>query len=575
MTDVIDQFMWGYQPHFRGNIEFLARQIFEAIGFEGAVEVLLVGLARDGCVVKHQVCIEPEDGKWRLDLFSTLPGAADEAWRTHPNQRMFFGDPVTTREKPERIRRQAISEEVARHLRPDDARRGVRSFCSLATPYEKYHVVTVIQVDASSLDALPLIHYRWQDNNIHTNLALIAIQSLLEQAEAELLRPWPEPGRMLGDSMRLVPDEIVARAARSLMRSPFVQGRSWNQGLFDPIEAVSALCYEGAVGTGRILLAEAEDPNIDYVLRLNEPVPLRNSRWVRKFLQMAGGANALVADHEKVFGLGSISDVSAPPYEIDIVGQSQWDLKRGTKLLMRVRNGAARLAQEPVPADRFEENVRRIFAGISEAALERMRNVMKLLLQLGRGSMIVFAVDAESEARRLERQGTRIQPTAISHELLARASAIDGSIIADPEGVCYAIGVILDGGASNACTAERGSRYNSAVRYVGGAGSGRMAFVVSDDGMFDLVPLLRRQIDRAELERNVAELEAATGENYHAARNFLAAHRFYLSAEQCDRANAALDRIENGPRDDSRLMVISKRFEPDPEMDDHYFLPES
>src|SRR3546814_14995617 len=80
--------------------------------------------------------------------------------------------------------------------------------------------------------------------------------------------------------------------------------------------------------------------------------------------------------------------------------------------------------------------------------------------------MIVIAEDAESEALRLDAQGTNIQPAQLSVELLRQASAIDGSILMDPQGYCHAIGVILDGHANDQCTPSRGSRFNSAVRYV-------------------------------------------------------------------------------------------------------------
>jgi len=574
MRNTIDQFMWGYQPHFRSNVQLLARNVFEAIGFDGSVDVVLVGLAREGSEVRHAVCVEPEDGPWPQHLFATLPEKTEEAWRSHSLQSMFFSDPVTSREKPDRIRRVAISDEVARHLRADDERRGVKSFCSQAIPYDRYHVVTVLQLETEMLRAYPLISYRWQERTIESNLVLGCIDAILEQAETELWRPWPEPGRALGDSMRLEAREIVSRAARLLMRTPFVAGSWMNSGLFEPMEAVSTLAYEGRSGTGRILLAAADDPNIDYAFRFEESIPIRQGRWVRKLLQMAGGSNALIADYDRVHGLGRISDVSAPVFEIDIVGAHQWDLRRGDQLFMRVRNGVPRLPQEPVPSDRFDENVRRIFVGIGDQSLERMRNVMKLLLQFGRGSMIIFAKDAASEAKRLDRQGTRIRPAAITHELLEMASAIDGSILADPDGVCHAIGVILDGGASEACTAERGSRYNSAVRYVARDTPDRMAFVISDDGTLDIVPMLRRQVDRAELEAQVSVIETSTGEDYHAARNFLAAHRFYIASGQCQRINAALDRIEKEPREVGQIILLTRRFEPDPEMNDSYFLPE-
>lgn len=174
-------------------------------------------------------------------------------------------------------------------------------------------------------------------------------------------------------------------------------------------------------------------------------------------------------------GLGTVSDVGAPHFSIDFMGRHQWDLRQGDRIFMRVKDGQPRLPQDPIQVERFEENMRRIFPGIADSSIALARNVMDLLFKMGRGSTIVFAADAAEEAARLESQGTRIQPAAINKEFLERASSIDGAMIADPNGVCHAIGVILDGNATPKCTPARGGRYNSAVRYVGNGLTDRLS----------------------------------------------------------------------------------------------------
>jgi hypothetical protein len=565
--------MWGYQEYFQLGYESLARSVFEKIGFESTANVLLVGLARPDREVRHVVCLSPENGRWSQELFATLPTDAERARVNHPGQHMFYGDEPTMREKPENIRRRAISEEVDRHLRLDDERHGVRSFCSIAVPYGDYYIVMVIQVPIASLDLHPAIKYRSFDKDGETNLVLACIREVQDQAVNELQRPWPEPGRGLGSAARLTPEEIVERAARSLLRVPFIAGDWMNPGLFEPIEHITKLLYERQAGRGTFILAAENDPNINYVVRLKQPVRLRQARWVRKLVQMATGKAALIAGYNQIYGVGSVSDVSDAPYMIDVVGPHQWDLRRGDQTFLRVRQGVCRLPQEPIASNRFEDNARRIFPGIGEPSIARMRNVMNLLLQLQRGSMIVFAKDASSEAERLEGQGTTIQPTAITLELLERATAIDGTILADPEGVCYAIGVILDGEANPDCTPGRGSRYNSAVRYAGDGTSGRLALVVSDDATLDVVPLLRIRVDRSELENAVQEIEIATLDSYHKLRNYLEQRRFYLDSGQCSRINSALDRIESEPTGVGRIIFRTERFEPNPAMNERYFIP--
>ncbi|MDA9445653.1 MULTISPECIES: diadenylate cyclase [unclassified Bradyrhizobium] len=473
----IDQFMWPYQDSFREGVQHLARSVLGDIGFEdGAATVFLVGLAAPGHQGRHAVCIEPEDGPWKQEMFGTLSADVERAIPTDPMQRMHYDDWATMRDKPENIRRNVITNEIRRSLKVEDERTGTRSFCSRATKYGDFYIVAVLQVPERGLRSLPTIRYRWQDQVGETSLVLECIREILAQAVQELSRPHPEPGRGIGDRNRLVAKEIADRAARLLMRTPFIDGDYANWGLYESIEEVSKLMYEGTVGTGRIILAADNDPSLHYMLKLSSPVLLNETRWLRKLLQMATRETALVCGYATAFGLGSVSDVGAPHFSIDFTGRHQWDLRRGDRIFMRVKDGQPRLPQDPIQVERFEENMRRIFPGIRDTSIAFARNVMDLLFKMGRGSTIVFAADAAGEAKRLESQGTRIQPAAINKEFLERASSIDGAMIADPNGVCHAIGVILDGNATPKCTPARGGRYNSAVRYVGnGSPAGRLS----------------------------------------------------------------------------------------------------
>src|SRR5690606_7689795 len=123
----------------------------------------------------------------------------------------------------------------------------------------------------------------------------------------------------------------------------------------------------------------------------------------------------------------------------------------------------------------------RLFPVSAEDDRQHIWSLFNVAARQKMGSMIVVAEDAESEAARLASQGTHIEPVRMSADLLRQASAIDGSILLDPHGYCHAIGVILDGIANEQCTPSRGSRFNSAMRYVCAGVARRLAIVVSDD----------------------------------------------------------------------------------------------
>ena len=170
--------------------------------------------------------------------------------------------------------------------------------------------------------------------------------------------------------------------------------------------------------------------------------------------------------------------------------------------------------------------------------------------------------------------GTRIEPKTLTPKLYCQVSGIDGAVLVDPQGVCYAIGVILDGPAHPACTPSRGARYNSGIRYVHVRDTRRLAVVVSDDRTVDVIPEMRSRIQRSAIASAIAELEAATADNYHAAIRWLDQHRFYLSPEQCDQVNAAMKRIEDEPMEVGKFRIMWPTFSLHPDLDDSYFLRE-
>ena len=124
--------------------------------------------------------------------------------------------------------------------------------------------------------------------------------------------------------------------------------------------------------------------------------------------------------------------------------------------------------------------------------------------------MLVVHHDAATEAIRLEPQSLRIEPTQLDQPTLRALTNIDGAVLLSPDARCHAAGVILDGHATGTGDAARGARYNSAVRYERSASAACLLIIVSEDGMIDLLPNLRRRIARSTIERIIDEHERAS-----------------------------------------------------------------
>ena len=545
---------------------------------EPGAECLLVGAKIPSRQNPNGVCVEPEDSKWPVDLFDGLLDLIEAEVANHPLQKMFYTDEPSMRDKPENIRRDSVRIAVQKALTMYDSDHGVHSFAGKPAPVDDYYVAPVLQLPGELFERFRPLREPVTDGHFigHGSLIHSAIEEVLTEAHDELLRP--DPGRgFLGRSGS--PKEIVRRAAVSFMYAPKVAigDQCFGTGdLFERFNLISSLMYEGAKGTGRLLLAKPDGGSVDFFLKLAEPVPFREHRWSRKVLQMASSETALIADCEKIFVLGDIAAgvdpwTSQNVFEIEFLDHYHWRLSCGGEVMLVSRYGAPSLPQEKFPRHRLVDTYQRLFPEVEEEDVDHFAALFRAAVDQRHGSMLIVAKDAESEADRLRGQGSRIDPMKLTPDLYRQVSGIDGAIIINPHGVCHAIGVILDGQARPESTPSRGARYNSGIRYVRSTDIPRLAVIVSDDQTVDVIPLLHPRIKRSALERAVAELETATADDYHSAINWLDRHKFYLNQEQCDRINAALDRIQKEPLEVGELRRNWHKFSPDTGLNDSYF----
>jgi hypothetical protein len=199
------------------------------------------------------------------------------------------------------------------------------------------------------------------------------------------------------------------------------------------------------------------------------------------------------------------------------------------------------------------------------------------------GTMLVISGDAASEAGRLGAQAIVIDPTPVATANLGSLTAIDGAILLDPIGIMHAMGVILDGRATENGDPARGARYNSAVRYLATTNIPTMITLVSEDGMINILPNLRRRISRQKLEDLIDQLrgeaEKTEGQSFSLEKFYTCYRRletlsFYLSSEQCNVINELRQRVEEWRFNAYQMRVINSDFQPHPDMNASYFLDE-
>ncbi len=569
-------FMWGYQPNFRSQMEYRARNVLQVLAPTVQPRALLVGIRTPEQVDGHPVCMEPEDEDWEPTIFFGCADRAEHIYTEHPDHTTFYGDSPSMHDKPENIRKKSVYEAVQEVTSAYDSQHGTSTFCGRPARVEGYHVVPILQFNKQQLLGYPQLAtpIQFQERKSPTGLLESAIACLLEEATDAL--GGKEPGR--SDRFRTDATAILRDAGdRFCAAITLATGDIELQNVFDALNVISSLLYEGAESTGELLFAPASAEAVDIRVRLNEPVRLHNHKLARKVIEMSG-CDLLCICHgaEGISGLGTLRAADADGvFRVTFSGHYKWDLYYKDRLLMGTAFGVPQLPLVRLKEDEFRSNVRRILPGIDGDAERRLWCIVEAATGQRHGTIIVVSTTAEEEAKRLKKQSLGITPIELTSSLVHHLSGIDGAVLIDPKGICYAIGVILDGMATDEGDPSRGARYNSAIRYIASAKLPTMCLVVSEDGYVNMLPKLQPQVPKLDIENRIALLKTQNTNNYHRTRSWLDEHRFYLTAEQCEVVNRELARIHTESQAVGKIYIVTPSFEPHPAMNDSYYLPES
>jgi hypothetical protein len=363
---------------------------------------------------------------------------------------------------------------------------------SLPTPVGGYSVHVVVRVDRQRFNT----HYRLTRTFVEKgairypvgrSFIETTIQAYLEALVEKLRQPDP------GLDLRLIRDytAIYRSAADRLMRGPAWAGGDL-MGLADIYQVCNTISlqnYEGEGGVGELVFARRDHPNIGVELKLRTPVSIHDFAGERKLLQMGSQQLSLFCDSSSVYGLGTVGGydpASEDLFVIKFIKRFTWELSHAGNVMMHCREGRPQLRPPGPPAAPIAETLQRIF---KDAQIDRLVPLAETVAAQKHGAMLVITPSAATEADRLANQATVVEPFPLTPELIPLVTAIDGAVLIDLDGICHAIGVILDGLAHDKCTSSRGARYNSGVRYAYQVGkTDRMVLVKSEDGIVDVFP---------------------------------------------------------------------------------------
>lgn len=200
----------------------------------------------------------------------------------------------------------------------------------------------------------------------------------------------------------------------------------------------------------------------------------------------------VVGREKKIIGY---TDELPRKYEgkISMLGNSHWRFKLSNYELV-YSDGVYRLFSDKQKENNKSNDLIRQF---SQKQNEQINKIILKAKEQAHGTILIFGntKDIKNEAKRLADygRGMIIIPVNLIDKkiIVANIAAIDGAIMLDYEGICYAIGVILDGDIVVKGKTERGARYNSAINYIERQkilGRKFLAVVISEDKIVDLYP---------------------------------------------------------------------------------------
>jgi len=581
-------FMWGYQPHYQISAKGAAESIFKLLDDALNPQVFLVGTLEKYSPDKYPVCVEPEDYGFDENTFLDVHERATQLDSEDEEHNIFHSDPRSEKNHKIGIRKKAIKNSILEKLHESDNSRGVISFCSWPILVEGYNVCVVLQVGREAYDS----HYSLQKDTVasryHIQRSLIeaTVSEYFKECEKELQKP--NPGSSLGIVDREY-NEILRSAGRSLMYTPAWAGGNTMglHGLFNTCSTISSIKYEGEVGVGSLLIGRKDHPNIDLNMEISTPIKLHEHRAVRKLVEMSTNEFSLVTDSYEVFGLGvkkGSYDVSQENlFKVNFVSHHSWELLHDSNVLMKVEYGQPSFPRPPFDANKFRNDLQRIFKGDSSLNIAKLVDLVSVAIQQKHGTMVVISEGAKDEADRLATQSTKVNSFQLTDDFMSKITSIDGAVLIGPDSMCYAIGVILDGMATFKGSPSRGARYNSAIRYVESSSYPCLAVVVSEDGGVDLVPDLKPQIHRQTIDNAIDEFNALNDpavfqlKSFSILMDWFQTIRFYLSEEDCDKINSIrrdIERVRDAVLPPDQPKIVYHDFHPNPDMSESYFYDE-
>ena len=562
--------MWAYQPYFRFHVEYETKLVLAELGIASTdVKVVLAGIATEEND-RHAICVEPETGPLFAEHLAKVTRRGEELYQLDPESEIRYHPPGSGAAPQRALFLNARANAITEAIEKSGVFNHLAFFVSQSSPINGYALHTCIGIPTDVIGNLPA----FQESTVgrtHAGKSLQheVIRECLYRADKALYLPDPGKAlRMLGRT-----EDIITSATERFIEATLWRTDNQPSDLFSTLNTVSSLTYERAGAKGNLTVTSRENLEKWLKVKFKNPVGLRESRAMRKILQLSDSTMPVLADSTCAYGLGT-SKTAPDVVEVSITGHAKWEASVNGDKFLRVSYGKATIPNQQIEKEELKDTAERT---VGNANINRIWNIVQTAQQNGQGATIVVSKDPEAETARLSTEGMPIEPDYLEPAEIVGLCSVDGAVIIGPDGRCYAFGVILDGVADESGDRARGARFNSALRYQNRKTPGSMIIVISDDGTIDLLPRLLPRRHEEEVAATVdafceyCESTPIDSQEFERLYERVKRLAFYLNDEQCNKVNEKHEQEMERRSASGGIRITGRNLQPDPLMNESYF----
>ncbi|MCD4844083.1 MAG: hypothetical protein K8R25_06315 [Methanosarcinales archaeon] len=375
MKKVLKYYMWGYQQHFQFDIQYQAEKVFQTLSKNIQPTIFLLGILRKSVEDYHPICIEPEECGIEVDSFKDIDKLAREIHDADPRKNLLHTDVHHHKRVQEDLKIDCLQKAVKQLVDKNFERKAKVSFVSYPVMLDNYEIFIILQFDEKIYNKFYFLHrlevkiHELRTAKVRNSLIDALVYVYLNEAIDPLYKP--RPGVYSGEIKTDI-NEILRIAAKNFVGTaiPAASNSIGTHDLFDICNYISSLKYEGDSTIGKLIICKEDHPNINILLRLINPIQLREHRKVRKLLEIASENFHLYTNGDHIIGFaelkGKYNSSDENLFIVNFTGPHKWELIHDSHTMMVVENTNPRLPILKIDKFIFYSTLKRTFNDISK-----------------------------------------------------------------------------------------------------------------------------------------------------------------------------------------------------------------